>query len=1763
LPSSYIFELKRHIKLPLDLFASLNGTPETGGTWEEFVQNNGDAFSGVSLADPNSVDFNGVAAGKYFFRYTVAGRGNCNDANTVLIVNVNQDHDAGTDASLVVCNDPTSTYDLFNNLGGTPEAGGSWSDDDNTGIDLSNPSAVNFASLAAGTYDFTYEIAGEGVCNPVSSTLTVTVVQAANAGQDNTVSVCDGGPSTTLDLFANLLGTPDTGGSWTEVTSSGVDFSDPTNVDFDGIPAGKYEFTYTVTGSAPCANDTSSLIINVNQVASVGSATNIIACSGDVLVSLFSGLQGTVDPGGTWSDDDNTGVDLSDPDNVNISALTPGSYAFTYTVSGVGACGAVSITTNLTVNPPISAGDNVVIEVCNGTLTSTVDIFSQIPGNPSRGGDFIDLNGLGVDFTNPNRVDFTGVAAGAYPIYYQVSSIGFCAAESNLITIDVKEAPEVIIPSSLEVCNDEFGEIDFSVLNTGTQGGVWTDDNNAGVDLNDLSAVSFENVPAGTYNFTYTIAGNTFTNNVNTPCGPVSSTMTITVYEALDAGIDATTEICADGSTLDLFAALGGTPDAGGVWNDKDGAGLDLSDPNNVSFSNLASGTYRFGYSVLPSGVGPCTAKSSVLTVTVNALPNAGNDVRVPVCVDPSGTTINLFDYISTTAQSNGSWADGSSLGVDLSDPTSVDIASLIAGSYNFVYTVSGTGSCADDFATIILDINELPNAGTSTALTVCNDGSVIDLFGALGNDVDLGGQWTDLDGSKVDLNNSASVNFNKVKAGQYRFEYILNGLGACQQVTSIVTVTVEDIPNAGLSASVSLCDGGATKVVDLFSSLLGTPAEGGTWTETSTSSSGVDISDPSSVDFDGVPVGRYVFNYTVVSGGNCPDASSELVVNVNQDLNAGVNTTTEVCQDAPIDLTTLLSGSPDPGGRWLDVNNTGLDLTDPSSVDISNLTVGIYSINYVLVGNGACSDVTSVLTLDVKPAISAGANAAAQTCAGPGITFDMFAALGGNPDAGGSWSDDDGSGASLTDPANVDLSSVSNGVYNFTYTVTGDCISKSATVALTITDAIDAGTDASVAICNDGSTLDLYGSLGGIPALGGSWIDLDNSGVSLIDPSQVSFENAVSGVYRFAHEFISNGVCGTSRAILTVTVNQVINAGSSTAVTTCNQIGSNNINLFGLLGSGVTPGGTWSDLSSSGVNISDPTNVDFDGVSEGLYDFEYLVAGSAACGDASSIITVHVVSSFSAGTGGTVNVVNDGAVIDLTAQIANGNPGGNWTDNNGVGVDLSDPTAVSFANISAGTYVFSYEIPANGACANSSTTVTVNVTNAANAGENTRISLCSDDAGALNLYTLLNGNPSNTGTWNPVGFKVKRFDPIQVDLSKEKSGTYIFNYIVQNSGSIDKASLTIELSERGNAGIGNTAASEIITCNSGSDPIDLFSILAGNPDLDGVWSEPIGPSSVDVSDPRNVNFNGAAAGFYEFQYGVLSEGSCNPSYARVYIEVEEGANPGNDGTVEVCNQSGALIDLFAQLGGTPDGGGVWTDPNGSPVNDAGAVNFQGLPAGDYVFTYTIAPTGSCANPVSSVVAVRVSPQLSAGENGSILRDFNSNRKVNLPGVLEGTPDPGGTWYDASNSGVDLSDPNDVDLSALEDGIYNFRYRIEPVGSCVPVEATVEVTVNFVADAQEDIQVIEGVSPDGDGINDTWQIVNIDQFPNNRVKIFNRGGQLVFEQWSYNNTGRVFKGVANQGNVVGGSELPTGTYFYIIDFGDGTPMLRGFLTLVR
>jgi gliding motility-associated-like protein len=100
-------------------------------------------------------------------------------------------------------------------------------------------------------------------------------------------------------------------------------------------------------------------------------------------------------------------------------------------------------------------------------------------------------------------------------------------------------------------------------------------------------------------------------------------------------------------------------------------------------------------------------------------------------------------------------------------------------------------------------------------------------------------------------------------------------------------------------------------------------------------------------------------------------------------------------------------------------------------------------------------------------------------------------------------------------------------------------------------------------------------------------------------------------------------------------------------------------------------------------------------------------------------------------------------------------------------------------------------------------------------------------------------------------------------------------------------------------------------------------------------------------------------------------------------------------------------------------------------------------------------------------------------------------------------------------------------------------------------------TQSFTITVLDDLAKVKAtniLTPNGDGFNDKWVIDNIDFYPNNQVKIFDRTGRLIFAKKGYDNS---WDGTLN------GIALSEGTYYYVIDFGTDKRVFKGFITIVR
>lgn len=89
--------------------------------------------------------------------------------------------------------------------------------------------------------------------------------------------------------------------------------------------------------------------------------------------------------------------------------------------------------------------------------------------------------------------------------------------------------------------------------------------------------------------------------------------------------------------------------------------------------------------------------------------------------------------------------------------------------------------------------------------------------------------------------------------------------------------------------------------------------------------------------------------------------------------------------------------------------------------------------------------------------------------------------------------------------------------------------------------------------------------------------------------------------------------------------------------------------------------------------------------------------------------------------------------------------------------------------------------------------------------------------------------------------------------------------------------------------------------------------------------------------------------------------------------------------------------------------------------------------------------------------------------------------------------------------------------------------------------------------------IYNAISADGNSLNEIFRIENIDvqeETRTNTVTIYNRWGDVVFDVSNYNNSDRVFKGVSNNGK-----DLPSGIYYYKVEFTSGLKTQTGYLSL--
>ncbi len=135
-------------------------------------------------------------------------------------------------------------------------------------------------------------------------------------------------------------------------------------------------------------------------------------------------------------------------------------------------------------------------------------------------------------------------------------------------------------------------------------------------------------------------------------------------------------------------------------------------------------------------------------------------------------------------------------------------------------------------------------------------------------------------------------------------------------------------------------------------------------------------------------------------------------------------------------------------------------------------------------------------------------------------------------------------------------------------------------------------------------------------------------------------------------------------------------------------------------------------------------------------------------------------------------------------------------------------------------------------------------------------------------------------------------------------------------------------------------------------------------------------------------------------------------------------------------------------------------------------------------------------------------------------------------------------WYSP------LADSTNI-VSHLAPGVYHYMVT----DGHFTINDSVIITEEQVACIQE-LEFYTGITPNGDGNNDTWFIEHITDYPENTVSIFNRWGNLIWKKSGYDNVNVVWDGTNTHGVA-----MPDATYFYVVEIMNKT--LKGWVQLTH
>ena len=439
----------------------------------------------------------------------------------------------------------------------------------------------------------------------------------------------------------------------------------------------------TVTDAGGCSGIdeivvTSSLspVANVTETAEVCNNSDGDNTAFLDLASLASGAQGF------WTDEDGTGVDLTNLSNVDFTDIAPGFYTFDYTTSiAIDPCEDQSYSLTVEVGeclcPSVALGT--LLPICENGGQISLDSLQLTPESGSWSvvqGDAGILSGLIIDPANGTP--------GTYVFEYSLEQAFEDCDSTNTITLDIIASPNPgVFDESMVICFNSPIQVDLhDLISNEDQGGIWTETStnpSSGNAFEETGGFNTTSQPEGVYNFMYTVPG-------NGPCGEESVEVEILIEPAptADAGEDMLLN-------CDLLVVEVGTDTGNDDWSYfwTESKGETVQNPTNPTINVDDEGIFI----VAVTDLNQCEDTDTVIITRNTDFPDLVTEGADPFCADESTGSI-----VAQATGGNGPYEFSIDNGVTWTDNNA--FMNLEAGNYTVL--VQDQNECSGEVEIVL-----------------------------------------------------------------------------------------------------------------------------------------------------------------------------------------------------------------------------------------------------------------------------------------------------------------------------------------------------------------------------------------------------------------------------------------------------------------------------------------------------------------------------------------------------------------------------------------------------------------------------------------------------------------------------------------------------------------------------------------------------------------------------------------------------------------------------------------------------------------------------------------------------------------------------------------------------------------------------------------------------------------------------------------------------------------------------------------------------